>query len=56
MQTGRFAPVNINKRTIRKDGGNVVLITEDGEIIQGTPASLEDGATGIGFQPHRCYR
>lgn len=52
MKSGRWNPVNPQKRYIKKDGGNEVLVTDSGELIQGTFATLEDGANGEGYTSH----
>jgi hypothetical protein len=52
MKSGRWNPVDPARRGIKKDGGNEVLITEDGELIQGTFASVEEGANGFGYVSH----
>ena len=52
MKSGKFNPVDPYKRTIKKDGGHEVLITESGELIQGTFASYEEGANGSGYVSH----
>ena len=52
MKSGRKMPVNVTKRFIKTDGGNDVLVTESGELIKGTSASLEEGANGEGYISH----
>lgn len=52
MLSGKNMPVNAQKRYIVKDGGNEVLVTEGGELIKGTFATLEDGANGEGYISH----
>lgn len=52
MRSGKNMPVDAAKRTIKKDGGHEVLVTEDGELIRGTFASLEEGANGVGYISH----
>lgn len=52
MKSWKYNPVDPAKRTIIKDGGHEVLITEDGELIRGTFASLEEGANGSGYVSH----
>ena len=52
MRSGKSMPVDAAKRTIKKDGGREVLVTEDGELIRGTFASLEEGANGVGYISH----
>lgn len=52
MKSGRKMPVNVAKRFIKKDGGNETLVTESGELIKGTFASLEEGANGEGYISH----
>ena len=52
MLSGKNMPVNAQKRYIIKDGGNEVLVTESGELIKGTFASLENGANGEGYISH----
>ena len=52
MKSGKWNPVDPQIRTIRKDGGKEVLITKSGELIQGTFASVEDGANGSGYISH----
>ena len=52
MLSGKNMPVDAQKRYIKKDGGHEVLVTEGGELIRGTFASLEDGANGEGYISH----
>jgi len=52
MKSGKWNPVNPGARTIIKDGGKEVLVTESGELISGTFASLEEGANGSGYVSH----
>lgn len=52
MKSGRFNPCDVLKRTIIKGNGKEVLITEKGEVIQGTFASVEEGANGEGYTSH----
>lgn len=52
MLSGKNMPVDAQKRYIIKDGGNEVLVTESGELIKGTFASLENGANGEGYISH----
>lgn len=52
MKSGKAHPVDPAKRHIKKDGGHEVLVTESGELIQGTFASLEEGANGEGYISH----
>lgn len=52
MKSGKWNPVNLGVRTIIKDGGKEVLVTESGELISGTFASLEEGANGSGYVSH----
>ena len=52
MLSGKWNPVDVAKRTIIKDGGNEVLVTEDGKLIRGTYASFEQGANGVGYVSH----
>lgn len=52
LKSGRWNPVDINKRTFLKDAGNEILITESGEIIRGMFCSLEDGANREGYISH----
>lgn len=52
MKSGKWNPVDPSKRYIKKDGGHEVLVTEEGELIQGTFATLEDGANGVGYISH----
>ena len=50
--SGKWNPVDPIKRTIKKDYGTEVLITDDGEVIRGAFASMEDGANGSGYISH----
>ena len=52
MKSGKWNPVNVQKRYIKQDGGNEVLVTESGELIRGTFATLEEGANGEGYISH----
>ena len=52
MKSGKYNPVDPAKRTIIKDGGHEVLVTESGELISGTFASLADGANAEGYISH----
>ena len=52
MKSGKYNPVDVEKRTIKKDGGHEVLVTESGELIRGSFASLEEGANGEGYVSH----
>jgi len=52
MKSGRWNPVNTQKRYIKKDGGHEVLVTDSGELIRGTFATLEEGANGVGYISH----
>lgn len=52
MKSGKWNPVNPGARTIIKDGGKEVLVTESGELISGTFASLADGANAEGYISH----
>lgn len=52
MKSGKWNPVDPTRRGIIKDGGHEVLVTEDGELIQGTFTSVEDGANGFGYISH----
>lgn len=52
MKSGKWNPVDPQKRTIIQDGGHEVLVTESGELIRGTFCSVEDGANGVGYISH----
>ena len=52
LASGKWNPVDIQKRTIVKDEGNEVLVTENGEIIKGRFASLDEGANASGYISH----
>ena len=52
MKSGKWNPVDIQKRTVKKDGGKETLITEEGELIRGTFASVEECANGTGYISH----
>lgn len=52
MKSGKFNPVDPYKRTIIKDGGRDVLVTDDGELISGTFCAYENGANGSGYVSH----
>ena len=52
MLSGKNMPVDPVKRYIAKDGGSEVLVTEGGELIRGTFASLGEGANGEGYVSH----
>ena len=52
MISGENMPVDAQKRYIIKGGGREVLVTEQGELIRGTFASIEEGANGVGYISH----
>ena len=52
MSSGKWNPCDPEKRTIIKGEGNEVLVTENGEVITGKFASLEEGANGEGYISH----
>lgn len=52
LTSGKWNPVDIQKRTLIKDEGDEVLVTEAGEIIKGRFASLEEGANASGYISH----
>ena len=52
MKYGKYNPVDPIKSTLKQDGGPERLVTETGDVITGTFASLEDGANGEGYISH----
>lgn len=53
LKSGKWNPCDTQKRTvIIRDEGPEVLISEDGEIIKGRFASIEDGANAVGYISH----
>ena len=52
MKYGKYNPVDPIKRTIKQDSGPERLVTETGDVITGTFASLEEGANGEGYISH----
>ena len=52
LKSGRWNPCDNIKHTLKIGEGNEVLITEKGEIIRGTFASVEDGANAEGYISH----
>ena len=52
MASGKANPVDPYKRTVVRDEGNEPLITDDGLVIHGRFASLEEGANASGYISH----
>lgn len=52
LKSGKWNPVNPAKRTLIRDCGNEVVITDNGEVIRGKFATLEEGANAEGYTSH----
>lgn len=52
LTTGKWNPVDPQKRTLIEGDGNEVIVTESGEVIKGRFASLDDGANRSGYISH----
>ena len=52
LKSGKWNPVDTQKRTLIKGEGNEVLVAENGEIITGRFASIEEGANAVGYISH----
>ena len=51
-KAGKSIPCDAAKHTIRIGSGTTVLVADDGSIIRGEPATIEDGANGSGYVSH----
>jgi hypothetical protein len=52
LKSGKYNPVDPQKRTIIQSSGPETLITDAGDIIRGTFCSIEGGANGCGYISH----
>ena len=52
LKSGKWNPVDPQKRTLIEGEGNEVIVTDSGEVITGRFASLEEGANRSGYISH----
>lgn len=52
MQSGKYMPCDCPKRSMMRGYGDDVIVTEDGNVVQGTFASYENGANISGYVSH----
>lgn len=52
LKSGKWNPVDPQKRTLVEGEGNEVIVTESGEVVTGRFASLDEGANRSGYISH----
>ena len=52
LKSGKWNPVDPQKRTLVEGEGNEVIITDSGEVVTGRFASLDEGANRSGYISH----
>ena len=52
LKSGKWNPVDPFKHTIIQGTGSTILVTDDGDVIRGTLASVADGANASGYISH----
>lgn len=52
LKSGKWNPVDPTKRTMIEGAGKEVLVTELGEVVHGTFASIDEGANRSGYISH----
>ena len=52
LKSGKWNPVDPQKRTLVEGDGTEVIVTDSGEVVTGRFASLEEGANRSGYISH----
>ena len=52
LTSGKWNPVDTQKRTLIEGEGNEAIVTDSGEVVTGRFASLEEGANRSGYISH----
>ena len=52
LTNGKWNPVDVGRRTIKRGEGNDVIVTDNGEVVRGTFCGMDDGGNCGGYVSH----
>lgn len=52
LKSGKYNPVDVQKRTFKEGEGKEVFVTEKGEVLTGQAMPFENGANREGYISH----
>ncbi len=52
LTTGKWNPVDVARRIIKRGEGNDVIVTDSGEVVRGTFCAWDDGGNCCGYVSH----